>query len=240
MNFANREVCDLYVLDYNTKKPVLFCDYANTNATELTSESVFAYGGKGHPRRVGFNGEKGGTFQFETQLQSYQLYAVITGGELGTTSKYVGREVVTCETAGTLTIEGTAVAGSVNVFAEDDDCGTALESTVSGTTITCSAAESGKKYIVYYIYEIASGVQSIKIKSTSFPKACIIYADTLEKTEDDQFLPYHMIVHKAQPQANISLSNSNSGDPGTLTVVFDLLADENDDMITLDLLEAEE
>ena len=46
--FANREVCDLIFEDYATKTPFLNMDYANVSTTEITGESVFAYGGKGH------------------------------------------------------------------------------------------------------------------------------------------------------------------------------------------------
>ena len=46
-NMASREVCDLIFVDYATKKPFLNLDYANVTTTELTGESLFAYGGKG-------------------------------------------------------------------------------------------------------------------------------------------------------------------------------------------------
>ena len=54
---ANREVCDMVFVDYKTKEPFLFCDYANTSSQELTGENVFAYGGKGHPKKITFSGE---------------------------------------------------------------------------------------------------------------------------------------------------------------------------------------
>ena len=57
-NMANREVCDLIFVDYATKKPFLNLDFANVTTTELTGESVFAYGGKGHPKRMSFSGER--------------------------------------------------------------------------------------------------------------------------------------------------------------------------------------
>ena len=49
---ANREVCDMIFVEYKTKKPFLSVDYANTSSVELTGENVYAYGGKGHPKRV--------------------------------------------------------------------------------------------------------------------------------------------------------------------------------------------
>ena len=52
--FANRDVCNLIMVDFATNKPILNFPYANTTTTSVTGESVFAYGGQGHPRRVTF------------------------------------------------------------------------------------------------------------------------------------------------------------------------------------------
>ena len=87
-NMASREVCDLIFVDYATKKPFLNLDFANVSTTELTGESVFAYGGKGHPKRVQFAGEKGCTLTIETQIQTVKLWQMITGGELHKDSTY--------------------------------------------------------------------------------------------------------------------------------------------------------
>ena len=57
-NMANREVADLIFVDYATKKPFLNLDFANVTTTELTGENVYAHGGKGHPKKVSFSGEK--------------------------------------------------------------------------------------------------------------------------------------------------------------------------------------
>lgn len=237
--FANREVCDLIIYDFKTQKPRMSFKYANTNTTELTGEAVFAYGGKGHPKRVTFNGEKGGTFSFETQMQTMELHSLISGGEITGSATFVKREVVTAESTTSLTVSGTPVQNSVFVYEENDDCGNALEEvTVSGSAITTTGLTSGNDYIVYYMDEL-EGVQKISIKSTTFPRACTIYAETFEKTEDDEILPYKMIVYKASPQTNITLSNSNNGDPATLTVTFDLLADGNNNLIDM-ILEDED
>ena len=91
--FANREVCDLIFCEYNTQKPFLHMDYANTTTTEITGEAVYAYGGKGHPKRVTFHGEKGGTIAFETQMKTVKLYSLIPGSGIATTSKFLKREL---------------------------------------------------------------------------------------------------------------------------------------------------
>lgn len=236
---ANREVCDLIFVDYSTKKPFLNLDFANVSTTELTGESVFAYGGKGHPKRVQFAGERGGTMTIETQMQTVKLWQLITGGEISKSAKFVTRvEAVVDENGTSFTLSDTPAAGSIMVYAEGDDCGTQLDCTVNGADVTLdTAVAGGSKVIVYYMKEVNSGVERISIKSTSFPKNFIVYGDTVMKTEDDEVLPYKLTAYKVAPQSNLSLSFSNSGDPGTITITCDLMADSDDNILDLVLIE---
>lgn len=238
-NMANREVCDLIFVDYSTKKPFLNLDFANVSTTELTGESVFAYGGKGHPKRVQFSGEKGGTITIETQIQTVKLWQLITGGEVSRSAKFVTRIEASVDDAGTgITLDEVPVAGSVVVYKADDDCGTELACTVDDAAITLTTALSGgDKVIVYYMKEVTDKVHRINIKSTSFPKNFIVYGDTVMKTEDDELLPYRLVAAKCAPQSNLSLSFSNNGDPGTISIVCDLMADQDDNILDLILIE---
>ena len=102
--FTNREVCDLIFEDYATKTPFLNMDYANVSTTEITGETVFAYGGKGHPKRVAFSGERGGTLTIETQMQSFKLYQLLTGGDMSKSAKFMVREELTAAEGGTVTL----------------------------------------------------------------------------------------------------------------------------------------
>lgn len=236
---ANREVCDLIFVDYSTKKPFLNLDFANVTTTELTGESVFAYGGKGHPKRVQFAGERGGTITIETQMQTVRLWQLITGGEVSKSARFVTRVETSVDDAGTnITLTDTPAAGSVVVYKADDDCGTELACTVTGNTVTLSdALTAGDKVIVYYMKEVTDGVQRINIKSTSFPKNFIVYGDTVMKTEDDELLPYKLTAYKVAPQSNMSLSFSNNGDPGSITITCDLMADSDNNILDLVLIE---
>ena len=237
-NMANREVCDLIFVDYATKKPFLNMDYANVSTTELTGESVFAYGGKGHPKRVQFSGERSGTLTIETQMQSVKLWQLITGGDTDKSAKYVVRKALSTADGTTVALEDTPVTDTVVVYADGDDCGTELECSIEGKNITLtSALNAGDKVIVYYMKEVASGVERVNIKSTSFPKNFIVYGDTIMKTEDDEILPYRLVAAKCAPQSNLSLSFSSSGDPGSVSITCDLLADQDDNILDLILIE---
>ena len=238
--FANREVCDLIFEDYATKKPFLNMDYANVSTTEITGESVFAYGGKGHPKRVAFAGEKGGTLTIETQIQSFKLYQLLTGGDVSKSAKFITREEATVEEGGIIELSAKPSAGAtVNVFAADDDCGTAIDTdkiTVDGQTVTITGVNAGDKIVAYYVKDIEKA-QKISIKGSSFPKAFTVYGDTVMKTEDDVLLPYKFIAYKVAPQSNMSLAMSNNGDPATITITCDLLVNEDDEMLDLILEE---
>lgn len=236
---ANREVCDLIFVDYTTKKPFLNLDFANVTTTELTGESVFAYGGKGHPKRVQFSGEKGGTLTIETQVQTVKLWQLITGGELSKSAKFVTRTEKAVGADGTtISLDETPVADSVVVYAANDDCGAELACTAADKAVTLTnALTEGDKVIVYYMKEVTEGVQRINVKSTSFPKNFIVYGDTIMKTDENEALPYKLTAYKAAPQSNMSLSFSNNGDPSSLTITCDLLADADDNILDLVLIE---
>lgn len=234
--FANREVCNLLFTDYATDKQVLYMDYANTTTNGLTGESVFAYGGWGHPKRVGFNGDRGGTIAFETQISTMELYALVSGGTISNAAKYVKREEVKGG-SGTLTISEKADDGSVQVFAADDEFGAEIAATVSGTTVTAEGVTADKDYVVYYTVNKTEGVKSFKLKSTSFPKEVRIQGETMVRGEDGVDRTFLMICYKALPQPNFDLSFANSGDPSSYTITFDLEADGNKDLIEYILVE---
>ena len=238
-NMANREVADLIFVDYSTKKPFLNLDFANVTTTELTGENVYAYGSKGHAKKVAFTGERGGTVTIETQIQTMKLWQLITGGEVSKTAKIMAREILTVSGSGSsLTLSETPIAGSVVIYKVDDDCGTPLATTGEGTAITLTSALSdGDKVIAYYIKEVNSGVERINIKATSFPKSFIVYGDTIMKTEDDEVLPLKMTIYKCVPQSNISLGFSNNGDPASLSITCDMLANSDDELMDLAVIE---
>lgn len=235
VNMANREVCNLIFVDYKTKKPFLNVDYANVSTAGLTGESVYAYGGWGHPKRITFYGERGGTIGFETQITPFKLYSLMTGAEVENTAKWLKREVVTATTAGTLTISDTK-AVEASVFAFEDDCGEELENVIESGAITCDGIESGKKYVVYTMQNL-EGVQKLAITATTFPNYFTAYMETKDKTEDGDEMLFRMIAYKCAPQTEMNLEFSNTGDPATLSVTCDLMIDDDNNMLDMVLAE---
>ena len=240
---ANREVCDMVFQDYKTKKPFLFVDYANTSSQELTGETVYAYGGKGHPRKVACTGYKAGHHTIETQKQTPKLWEMMTGGTKSTTAnimKHVKTKVGDTNTI-TLDVGETPAQGTTWVYnASDANMNTEIEvQSVSTNTITVAETDEGTEVDVFCMTTV-SDVYNINIKSTDFPKAFTVYGDTYMKTTDDDILPYLFKAYKCVPQSNISLSFANTGDPGTITITCDLLVDDDGNMLDLTLLPEED
>lgn len=236
--FASRDVCDLVFCDYSTKSPLVYVDYANSSALNLTGETVYAYGGHGHPKRVGFAGDRGGTIQFETQLSTMKLYSLVTGGVLDVAGSYLQREKVTATSSG-LALTETPDANSVSVFKADDDCGTDVGGTVSGKNVTGSGITNGTDYIVYYTVSKSSGMQKIRVSGKTSPKEYEIHGFTYVRGEDGIDRPMRMICWKAMPTPELSINFANNGDPASLTVTFDLEANANGDLIDLVAIDEE-
>lgn len=68
--FGSREVMDLVAKDILTKKPMVYFDYLK--ATQLTNKTstVYARGGKGNPRLIGWTGDRETVFNCEDALFS--------------------------------------------------------------------------------------------------------------------------------------------------------------------------
>lgn len=232
--FANRDVCDITISDYVTGKPVMYINYANANSVEMTGEAVYAYGGHNHVKRVTFQGERAGTLTLETQMQTFELYQLITGGTLSSSANFFKREELVC-TSGELILAAAPVDGSVNVYAAADDCGEAIEATVSDKVVTVTGGTDGAAYIVYYLANL-DGVKALSIGANNFPADVRIDGETFMKTEDGKIKSYKLVAWKAAVQPNINWGFSSTGDPATLTITFDLMPDSKNGDRILDLI----
>lgn len=89
MRFGVREICDvvfkpLSAVDignqhFDAMQPVLYLDTAKTSTLEGASTTVYAQGGKGNPRLIGWDGEKTLTFTVEDALMSPVSFHILSG-----------------------------------------------------------------------------------------------------------------------------------------------------------------
>lgn len=84
-----REICDitfkpLTSVDignqhFDAGQPILRIDTAKTSSLESAVTTVYAQGGKGNPRLIGWDGEKTLTFTFEDALMSPMSFSMLSG-----------------------------------------------------------------------------------------------------------------------------------------------------------------
>lgn len=229
-NMANREVMNLVLLDYKTKVPYMNIDFANVSTTNFTANRVYAKGGWGAPNRVGFDGERTGTLQIDTQIMPAKLFALLSGKDIAKTATVLKREELTAGADG-IELSETPKAGTVQVFAASDDCGTPIDGVqVTAKKASATGITDGNNYIAYYYLEKTSGVQSIKFDADTFPKAFEIRGEMPFKTEDEEDVMCDLTYYKAQPQATFNLAFQNTGDPTTVSITFDCYANQNGDI----------
>lgn len=87
--FGVREICDvvfkpLTSVDignqhFDAGQPVLYIDTAKTSSLEQAVSTVYAQGGQGNPRLIGWDGEKTLTFTLEDALMSPISFATLSG-----------------------------------------------------------------------------------------------------------------------------------------------------------------
>lgn len=229
-NMANREVMNLVLLDYKTKVPYMRIDFANVSTTNFSANRVYAKGGWGAPNRVGFDGERTGTLQIDTQIMPAKLFALLSGKEIAKTATILKREELVAADGG-LTLTETPKAGTVQVFAASDDCGTPIADVqVAAKKATATGITDDQNYVVYYYLEKTTGVQSVKFDADTFPKAFEIRGEMPFKTEDEEEVMCDLTYFKAQPQATFNLAFQNTGDPTTVSITFDCYANQDGDI----------
>ncbi|MCD7810273.1 MAG: hypothetical protein LUG91_00210 [Ruminococcus sp.] len=237
LNKANRQVCDVDIRIFKTKEPFLFFDTANTTTAGITGDSVYAMA-KG-ARRVAFQNPPEGTMTIEAQVVPFKMYALFSDGTIESTAIQAVKKTITATTAGSLTISddsGDIESGTVFVYAADDFGGTAIEGTYTDgkfTATTASEIAVNSEYEVGYFVTRTSGVKKVSINTNKLPKDYWIQMSTIEKDEEGTLTPYLITAHKAAIQRNLDLSFSSEGDPGSVSITFDLLETEDGDFFDI-------
>lgn len=243
LQYGIKEVLDLNILDFKTKEPIVFIDYATATTNENSGERLDLTGGRGNARQMSFDHSKTSTFTLNVPLVDLALLSILTGEDLITGTE-VGnlfmREVLTVErgeVAGAdlhITLSKTPV-GEVKVYELKGlrDNGEEIEAVVSGNEVTLSSpiVSAGDEVVVFYQYKAPATAKKVSVKSTKFPKAVEIFGVGLARNqEDEQDYPCHVHVFKARPQPNFTFTMSGT-EATNLELTFDLyeVKDKNGD-----------
>lgn len=237
LNMANRQCCNVHILDYATMKPWMFVDFCNTTTAGFESDAVYA--NKKGAKDIKFDNPLEGTMTMVFQVHPFEIYALYSDGTLENSALIARRENVKGGTAGKLTLTNTPKAGTV--YAVDPDTGKIIEGTVSEkefTATTTSEIKEGTTYEVSYLEEKTSGIKKISFNNNKTPKDFFIQMETVDKDEKGNLVPVRITAYKASPNRKLDLSFSSDGEPAEITIEMSVLQNEDGDV--MDIIEIEE
>lgn len=243
--FGVKEVADVTFYDLTSGAPVLYLDTLKMSDIENKATTVYARGGKGNPRIMGWDFDREATLKMQDALLTFQGMAMLAGaGALTTpaTQTIYKREVLTVTGTSTFTatLSQTPVTNSVQAFLLTGDNYTqgteALTVSLTGTTATVSGTgvSDGSKVVFYYQWTTTNSADVITINAQNFPGYYKIIGDTVIRNEttgaDEAF---QIVIPKAKLDPSFTLTLKPDGDPTVFDFQLEVFQDGNDNMIQL-------
>ena len=228
LNRANRQCCDLDIRDFKTGAPVLFADFGNVTTAGFSSENTYAM--KKGAKAIAFNNPIEGTCGIEMHCHPFQVYALLGDGTIEKSGIIKKREVIKGSAGGKRTLTGTPKDGTVFACKKGEWGKEVIDGSFSGTDFSATSSGDivmGEYYEVGYLEAKNSGVNKITINNSKLPKDVTISMETLDKDVEGNLVPFVINVYKATVQRSIELSFSSEGDPGSVTLTYDVMQDDN-------------
>ena len=232
--YGSREIMDLQIFNFTTKTPILTMDYATSSQTENTAETVYARGGRGNPRRIAWHGDKETTVTVETQIFTMQHLALLAGESIVSGAKEIYKnEVAVVKDDGSggkvINLSKTPVGTVVDIAVYQFKNGIlGAPQTVSGITNNeisldvTATVNIGDEVSVYYRWD-STNAHTLSFTAKGFPPYVFMVGDTVYSDEiSGQVVSAQMKYYKAKLQPNFTITNSPTGDPSTLSLVFDV------------------
>ncbi|MBE2918568.1 hypothetical protein HPK02_06570 [Anoxybacillus flavithermus] len=254
LQFGIKEVYNLNIVDFATNKPFIYVDYAGATTNENTAERTSLKGGQGYYKLMDFDHSKESTLKLTVPLVDIKLLAMLAGDDLveGATSIFKREELmvdVNYEELEALkednsdkkmiTLSKTPINETVVVHKLEGlrDYGKEVTvSDVTGNKVELTGVDLGDRVVAFYQYLSPATAKKFSIKANKFPKTVKIFGDGLWRDQETGMdKAVKMMIHKAKPQANFTLTTSGS-DVTTLEITFDLypIKDADGDMSYID------
>ena len=232
LRYGMKEVANVIFFDIVTNKPVAFLDTLKVSSIENESETAEARGGRGNNKLMTWDYGRTANLSISDALLSDTTIAMLAGDEMKNSNiKVVGREqviagaekegftpdvpvlateVVLDETGtsqvsvyeyvdGLLGAEVTSVTTTAKVFTKDSDQTEHTFDVIGGLV-------SGKEYMVFYEYTVASGANQITFSGEKFPATYRVVGETLVRGEDGVDHKMQFEIPKAKMQSTFSLT----------------------------------
>lgn len=264
MRYGIREICDVVFrakanMTIGSKvfykdEPVIRFDSLKTSTIEGATTTVYAQGGKGNARLIGWDGEKTVTFTMEDALISTESLAVLTGaGVVEATGGTDGKKLIQHITENTVVADDGSITLTETPMIADkdhqiyvmvtDEYGNVISEPyiytatnkklniaetnmrgADGNEYTAEAIAAKTTVLVDYYVEKSSGLQ-FNIKTESFGGNFYIEGSTLFRNQAGKDDPAEFIIPNGKVQTNFTITMASTGDPSTFTFTVDAFPD---------------
>jgi hypothetical protein len=244
-----RNVAKATMYDIATGKMLTYLENLKSSNIETTSETVYARGGDGNPKLIGFSSNKESKVTLSSAIFDNRAMALLTGNSIVTGADEVYRREVVTVTSATATLSKTPKGGTLLALYEMGADGVESTEFTLGTpattedtyslatkTITVhSSVTDGTQLAAYFMVDTDATAQTITISSDKFPASFKLVMEVLVTDFYTKALyPAQIIIPSCKMEDNWSLSFAPDGDPQALELPVEILKPANsNDMWTM-------
>lgn len=247
--FGAKEVMDVVLYDMETDKPVIQFDSLKTSSISVTSEKVYARGGKGNPKLITWEINKEATLTIEDALISPKSLELVSGIarkvgiqtiRMRQVTEYVDGEnkgkmyPLKADADGKiqLAFKPNTTADKIKVYPYDSDCEDEALYDMTGATLSekelTIAAAANTRVVVYYDYDSEATAETYVIDAEHFSGTYKLVGDTVlrnQKTGKDE--AFQVTIPNLKFTSNLELGFAAEGDPSTTTFECEVMQDSD-------------
>ena len=245
--FGAKEVMDVVLYDMETDKPIIQFDSLKTSSISVTSEKVYARGGKGNPKLITWEINKEATLTIEDALISPKSLELISGIARKVGVQTIRMRQVTEYEDGenkgrmyplkadgegkiVLAFKPKTAADKILVYPYESDCEDDALIDMTGATLAENvltvAAAKDQRVVVYYDYESEETAETYVIDAEHFSGTYKLVGDTVlrnQQTGKDE--AFQITIPNLKFTSNLELGFAADGDPSTTTFECEVLRD---------------
>jgi hypothetical protein len=235
--WAIKEAGNVSFYNIGTNKAIVTLTTLKTSGVETTGETVYARGGRGNSKLVGFSTNREARITLQDAIFDNNAIAMLTGNDLVAGVKKVDRNEIGTITSNTITLAKTPQGALLSVFKLNTDgtngqeytLGTpatnATEYSITGKVMTFhTSVTNNTQFRIYYQVNTASDAKTVKVTSDQFGKTFRVVLDVLVVDEftKDAF-EGQLRIPNAKFEDNFNLSFAADGDPAVLDLNMEIL-----------------
>lgn len=237
--WAIREAGEASFYSLEGGSPIVTLRTLKTSGVETTGETVYARGGRGNAKLVGFSSNKEAKLTLEDAIFDNRAIAMLTGNNPTFGQRDIYRNEIITVTDGVATLSKTPSGKILSLYTVEPDGSNGEEYTIGdSSTSEKEFSVTGKdlafhnsvaddtKFRVYYKVTTDNTATTIKVTSDMFGGTFKVVLDVLVRDEyTKKDFAGQLIVPCAKFEDNFSLNCSAEGDPAVLSLGMEVLKD---------------